>query len=349
MRAGQMNASARPRVVVTSWVHDEVLDLLSRGCEVVANPGREPWTRAEILERAAEAEAMMAFMTDAVDEDFLAACPRLRVVGCALKGYDNFDVEACTRRGVWVTIVPDLLTDPTAELTVGLMIGLARNVLSGDRVVRGGDFRGWRPRLYGGTVNGATVGIVGMGAVGRAVARRLAGFGCRILYHDARPLPPAEEAALGASPADLGDLLSRSDFVVAALPLLPSTLHRIGAAEIARMRPGAYLVNPSRGSVVDEAAVVAALESGRLAGYAADAFEMEDWARPDRPHAVPEGLLRNPDRTLLTPHLGSAVDPVRREIAMEAARNVLAALAGERPPGAVNEPVRDLAEPAAGR
>lgn len=330
--------AGRAKVVVTNWVHPEVTGYLAKHVEVDANPGREPWPSDVLFARAADAEAIIAFMTDRVDDAFLARCPRLRVVACALKGADNFDVEACTRRGVQVTIVPDLLTAPTAELAVGLMIALGRNILAGDALVRGGEFRGWRPTLYGRGLDGSTVGILGMGAVGRALARRLRGFGCALAYHDEAPLDPGDEDALGLAHLALDALLAGSDFLVVTAPLTPRTQHLIDAKALSRMKPGAFLVNPARGSIVDEGAVADALEAGHLGGYAADVFEMEDWARPDRPLEVPPRLRAHP-ATVLTPHLGSAVDAVRREIAMSAARDVVACLAGRRPPGAVNDPV----------
>lgn len=327
----------RPKVVVTNRVHREVLDMLEARCRVVANDRLEPWSRRRVLDEAADAEALIAFMNDAVDEAFLQACPRLKVVACALKGYDNFDVAACTRHGVWVTIVPDLLTEPTAELAIGLMIALGRHMLEGDRLARSGAFEGWRPVLYGRGLAGSTVGIVGMGAVGRAVAARVAPFGARILYHDRTRLPRDEALALGATAVTFDELLVDSDYVVLGLPLTPETHRLIDAAVLARMRPGALLINPARGSLVDEAAVAAALEDGRLGGYAADVFEMEDWSRPDRPSMVEPRLAASP-RTVLTPHIGSAVDRVRCEIAAAAARSALQALSGMRPEGAVNEP-----------
>jgi phosphonate dehydrogenase len=277
----------------------------------------------------------MAFMPEFVDDAFLAACPDLRVIACALKGYDNFDVEACTRRGVWLTIVPDLLTAPTAELTIGLMIALGRNILPGDGLVRGGDFSGWRPTLYGHGIDGSTVGLLGAGTVGKAIARRLAGFRTTLLYTDITPLSADQEDGLRLRRVALGKLLERSDYVVLCLPLLPATRHLVDRDFLARKKSSALLINTARGSLVDESAVADALESDRLAGYAADVFSMEDWALPDRPRAVSARLLKS-HKSVLTPHLGSAVDRVRREIALQAAESLLQALRGEVPAGAVN-------------
>ena len=328
----------KPKVILTHRVHPEVIELLAEHCEVIPNPGPETLPLDEILQRAKDAEAIMTFMPDRVDEAFLRACPRLRVVGCALKGYDNYDVDACTRHGVWITNVPDLLTIPTAELTIGLLIGLTRNVLAGDRFVRSGQFNGWRPALYGSGLTGKTLGIIGMGAVGQAIAQRLVGYEMRVLYTDPVALPKEKEERWSLDRVELPELLAASDFVVPMVPYRDETLHMIDRGALARMKTGAYLINTCRGSVVDEQAVVEALASGRLAGYAADVFEMEEWARPGRPHAIPQALLDDSERTLFTPHIGSAVDSVRLEIELEAARNILQALRGEIPQGAINRP-----------
>lgn len=333
----------KPKVVLTSWVHPEVIDRLAEHCEVVPNATRARLTRDEILSRAKDADAIMSFMTDSVDDAFLAACPRLRIVGCALKGYDNYDVDACTRRGIWITNVPDLLTIPTAELTIGLLIGLTRKILQGDQLVRSGSFDGWRPILYGAGLTGRTLGIIGMGAVGQAIAARLQGYELTLLYADPRPLPADAEARYDLRRVAVDQLLADSDYVVPMVPYQGDTLHLIDARAIAAMKHGAFLVNACRGSVVDEEAVADALAAGKLAGYAADVFELEEWVRPDRPTNISGRLLVNSERTLFTPHIGSAVDSVRLAIEMEATTNILQALAGQKPQGAINRPVTKVA------
>jgi phosphonate dehydrogenase len=280
----------------------------------------------EILQRSRDADALMVFMPDRVDEAFLAGCPNLKVIAAALKGYDNIDVDACSRHGVRFTFVQDLLTEPTAELAVGLLLGISRNIPAGDRMVRCGGFKGWLPILYGTGLAGATVGIIGMGAIGQAIATRLKAFGSRLIYSDPQALEQTREAALGLVRHPLEDLLARSDFILAAAPLTQETTHMINAATLATVRAGAYLVNIGRGSVVDEAAIADALISGKLAGYAADVFEFEDWARQDRPPGIHPALLAHADKTLFTPHLGSAVDSVRRDIALNAAHSILSVL-----------------------
>lgn len=325
---------ARPRILVTNWVHDEVRLRLAALGEVDANSGREPWTPDEVRRRARDCDAILAFMTDAVDRTFLAASPRLRAIACALKGFDNFDVDACTAAGVWLSVVPDLLTDPTAELAVGLAINLGRHIRHGDALVRSGAFGGWRPVLYGTGLDAATVAIVGMGRVGRAIATRLAGFGCHLLGVD-----PDAGCPPGVEPARLSGALVRADFVIVAAPLSPRSRHLIGAPELAAMKPSALLINIGRGSVVDEAAVAVSLEAGHLGGYAADVFELEDWALPDRPRRIDPRLLAS-SRTLFTPHLGSAVASVRIAIEMRAVDNIQDVLEDRAPRDAVNAPVR---------
>jgi phosphonate dehydrogenase len=327
----------KPQVVITHWVHPEVIRLLGKECLVIPNDTRDTLPREEILRRCQGAQGLMVFMPDSLDESFLQACPGLRIVAAALKGYDNFDVEVCTRQGVWFTIVPDLLSEPTAELALGLLLGLSRNILAGDRLVRSGEFPGWRPWLYGSGLTGKTLGIVGMGGVGQALAQRLLGFDLKVVYCDPRPLPRDEEKALRLVRATLAELLKVSDFVVLALPLNSSTLHLLDADTLRLMKPGSMLINPARGSVVNEQAVARTLAQGPLKGYAADVFEFEDWARGDRPLGIPQALLENTGQTLFTPHLGSAVDEIRRDIALEAAGNILQALRGETPRGAINQ------------
>lgn len=350
------------QVVVTHWVHPEVVSYLARFAEPrVPSAAEGVWPGARVAELAATADGLITCMADTVDDSFLARCPRLRVISATLKGYDNFDAAACTRRGVWLTILPDLLTVPTAELAVALILGLTRQLGPADRYVRSGQFTGWRPQFYGTGLAGATVGIAGMGQVGQAAAARLRAFGTRIVYYDQRPLDSVLAGELAATRLDLAGLLAASDVVLMLLPLVSdagllntgplnagplNTVRLIDAAALARMRPGAFLVNVGRGSVVNEQAVLAALQAGRLGGYAADVFAMEDWALPGHPAQIPPGLLSHPC-TLFTPHLGSAVDNVRRDMSLAAARQVEQALRGQCPEHAVNAPRAPGARPGA--
>lgn len=326
----------KPKLVITHRVHNEVLAILSPYCELVTNQTATSLPRSEIIARCRDADALMAFMPDRVDAEFLAACPNLRVVGAALKGYDNFDVAAFNERDVWLTFVPDLLTVPTAELTIGLMVGLIRNMRAADEHVRSGTFKGWRPQFYGLGIEGATIGIIGMGAIGQAIAKRLSGWDAKLLYTDLQPLPATQEAALACQYLPVQEVLSQADIVILALALNHETLHTMNAGRLQQMQRGAYLINPCRGSVVDEAAVLEALLNGDLGGYAADVFEMEDWARDDRPQTIDARLLSHPN-TFFTAHIGSAVSSVRLAIEKRAAENILRVLRGEIPLDPANQ------------
>ncbi|MHB1606979.1 MAG: phosphonate dehydrogenase [Leptospirales bacterium] len=326
--------TVKPEIVVTHRVFPETIELLEKAGRVFAPSGEDRLSLSTICEHQGTIKAMMAFMPDSVDAEFLEKCPELKIVACALKGYDNFDADACRERAIWLSIVPDLLTVPTAELTIGLMIGLARNLRAGDELVRSGGFRGWRPTLYGTGLAGRSVGLVGMGAIGRAIAERLRAFGVTLAYFDERRLDGALEATFGATFFDLERLLASSDYVVNCLPLTPRTHHFLDAARIASIKKGAFLINPARGSVVDEGEVLDALKSDRIGGYAADVFEMEDWTRKDRPLSINPELLHHPN-TFFTPHLGSAVSDVRRAIERRAAENILDVLGGLSPRDAV--------------
>lgn len=335
--------TGKPKVVVTNPIFAETKALLDQHATVLVNTSLEPWPYDEIRAICADAAGVMAFMTDRIDAAFIADCPKLRVIGAALKGADNIDVDAATDAGVWLTIVPDLLTIPTAELAIGLMLSLGRNIVAGDRSIKARGFRGWRAQLYGAGLHGATVGIVGFGLVGRAIAERLAGFGCRLLAYDqSAPQKLVDQKLADNVPhvtaTSLNDLIAASDYVVLALPLTAETQHIIDARAIAAMKPGARLVNPARGSLVDEAAVADAIERGHLAGYAADVFECEDWARDDRPAHIDARLISPSAPTVLTPHIGSGVTQVRREIELSAARSIIDVLSGRVPDGALNNP-----------
>lgn len=320
-------------IVVTHRIFPETARLLSSAGKLRA-PCAERLTASELDTALASARAMMVFMPDRVDANLLDSAPDLAVVAAALKGYDNIEIDACTARGVWVSIVPDLLTVPTAELAIGLLIGLARHLGEADAYVRSDRFTGWTPRFYGISIEDSTVGIVGMGAVGRAVARRLSGFNCRILYCDEHPVATTS-AAIVADRRPLDTLLAESDMVVLCLPLRNDTIHLLNAERLALMRPDALLINPARGSLVDEAAVGTALMQNRLGGYAADAYELEDLSRPDRPRTIAPALLAHP-RTFFGAHIGSATVTARKAIEARAAQNILDVLAGRTPRDAIN-------------
>jgi len=321
------------KIVVTNRLHDEVKARLEEHGEVDMNPSVEPWSAQELGARLQSASAMMGFMTDSVDEAMLRHAPELKIIACALKGYDSFDVPACSEQGVWVSIVPDLLTAPTAELALGLAISLARHVRAGDALIRSGAFKGWRSQLFGTGLAGSTVAVIGLGMVGGAIVDRLAGFGCgKILGVDPQAKHPR------AQPTTLSKALRDADFVFVAAPLTGSSRHLLSTPELAQSKAGQFIINVGRGSVVDELALIHALQSGRIGGYAADVFECEDWALHDRPAAIAPELLAIAN-TLFTPHLGSAVSKVRLAIENRAADNIIAVLEGRVPPDAINEPL----------
>lgn len=326
----------KPKLVITHKVHEEVLDMLAPHCDLITNQTSFSLSRSDTIQLAQDADALMVFMPDRVDAEFLAACPRLKIIGAALKGYDNFDVDACTANHVWLSFVPDLLTVPTAELTIGLMVGLIRHIRAADAHVRSGYFKGWRPQFYGLGVAGSTIAIIGMGAIGQAIAQRLAGWEVKLVYTDQQPLDADKQAALNLEFLSLEAALGCADIVIMALPLNPQTQHLMNEPRLQQMPRGAFLVNPCRGSVVDEAAIFRLLESGHLAGYASDVFEMEDWARADRPDEIDPRLLSHPN-TLFSAHIGSAVSKVRLAIEKRAAENILCVLRGEPPLDPANQ------------
>jgi phosphonate dehydrogenase len=326
----------QPIIVLSSRVHASVIDFLTPHGRLILNQTSEALSTAELLAQAHDAAALMAFMCDEINAVFLAACPRLRVVAGALKGFDNIDVAAATRQRIYVTNVPGFLTAPTAELAVTLLLGLARKLAAADHHMRTQPFAGWRPTFYGTGLSGRLIGILGMGVIGQAIARRLAGFEVRLQYYDVRPLEPSQEQQLQVQRVGLEEMLSTSDCLLAALPLTDTTRHLLNREALSRLKPNALLVNVGRGSVVDETAVADALLNDRLGGYAADVFAMEDRSLPDRPPSIPPALLADRDRTLFTPHLGSAIASVRQAIEHEAAENIVDVFQGKRPRGAVN-------------
>lgn len=328
------------RIVITNRVHQDVVDLLRRRCDVEMNMGAEAWSRDELAKRACDATGLIAFMHDCIDHAFLSCCPNLRIVAGVLKGYDNFDVQACTDHRVWLSVVPDGLTAATAELAIGLLLGISRHIVQGDAYVRRG-YKGWRPIFCGDGLEQKTIGIVGMGSIGQAVAKRLRGFDCRVLYFDEQQINSQRAAQLEVRFTFFEELLRASSFVIIALPLNQRSKHLFNAHSINQMKRGSYIVNPARGSIVDEEAVADALRSGQLAGYAADVYEMEDWSRKDRPTAISRKLLNCPEHTILTPHLGSAEIRTRYAAEMEMAHSIVDYLDGRIPRGAVNNPTSE--------
>jgi glyoxylate reductase len=289
-------------------------------------PGGIP--RAELLQRVADAEALICVITERVDEELLAVAPRLRIAATVSVGYDHIDVPACTRRNVVVTNTPGVLDDTTADLAWALLMAVSRRIVEGDNWVRSGTWKGWDlDQLVGGDVHGKTLGIIGFGRIGQRMARRALGFDMRVLYTSNRRAPAEAERELRAESVPLERLLGESDFISLHVPLLPSTRHLINADSLAKMKPTAYLINTTRGPVVDEAALVEALASGRIAGAGLDVYEQEPKVHP--------GLLPLKN-VVLAPHIGSASVETRTKMSVMAAENAAALFSGRRPTNALN-------------
>lgn len=313
------------RVLVTRHLPAGGLDpLLAAGHDVVQREDDAPLGPEELQAAVAGVDAVVCLLTDRIDAAVLdAGAGRLRVVANVAVGYDNIDVAAARARGIIVTNTPDVLTDSVADFTMALMLALTRRVAEGDRLVRAGQWRGWAlDFMLGRELRGRVLGIVGFGRIGRAVASRALAFGMRVMV--ARPPAPLrnENVPPDVTEVMFHDLLAAADIVTLHVPLTPATRHLIGAPELSAMKRGAVLVNTARGPVVDEAALVAALRDGHLAGAALDVFEREPLVHPD---------LLTLEQVVLTPHLGSATVETRTAMADLAVSNVLAVLAGQPP------------------
>ncbi len=319
---------SKPKVLVTREVFDEVLDYLRGHCEVAANQ-EDILLDAETLARlAADRDGLMTALTERVDEALLARCPKLKAVCNIAVGYNNLDLPACTRRGILATNTPGVLDESTADLAWALILGTARRVTEAEAYLRNGEWKRWQlKQLLGADVHHATLGIVGMGRIGQAIARRAAGFEMRVIYHNRSRLDAATEGRLNADYVSMEDLLAQADFVVLQVPYSPATHHLIGEAQLRRMKPSAILVNTARGGVVDDAALVRALKEGVIRGAGLDVFENEPALNP--------GFLELKNVVLL-PHIGSSTGDTRRAMAMTAAKNLVAALSGVRPPNLLN-------------
>jgi glyoxylate reductase len=294
--------------------------LLHAGLRVVANDHDRVLEPAELLELVADADALICTLSDRIDDAVLDAAPRLRVVANVAVGFDNVDVAAARARGVEVTTTPDVLTEATADLTWALVLAAARRLGEGERLVRTGAWPGWAPtQLLGQPVWGARMGIVGLGAIGRAVARRARGFGMHVAYSNRRRLAPELEADLGVVAVDLDELFATSDVVSLHAPLSAATHHLVDERRLSLMKPTAVLVNTARGPLVDEAALVRALDEGRLFAAGLDVYEREPVVHP--------GLLGRED-VVLAPHLGSATTAARSAMVGLCVANVLEVLAG---------------------
>ena len=319
------------KVLVTGRLPEGVMDVIKEEHHVEAHGEDRPIKRQRLLDLIGDKEGVLCMITDRFDGEVLDGAPNLKMIANLAVGYDNIDVAEATVRGIPVSNTPGVLTDATADITFALILATARRVVEGDRKTRTGEFRFWAPlHFLGREVSGKTLGIIGLGRIGRAVARRAKGFDMQVLYHSRRRLEVFEENESGVSYADFNGLLEQSDFVSLHVPLSDGTHHLIGLRELKTMKPSAYLINTSRGPVVDEEALVEALREGKIAGAGLDVYENEPVLTP--------GLtgLRN---VVLLPHVGSATIETRTRMGLKAAENLLAGLRGKRPPNCLNPEV----------
>ena len=314
-------------ILVTRRIPDESIRMLEAACGVVdVNPHDRAMTREEFLEAVQGRDGLLCLLTEDINDEVLDISPGLRGVAIYAVGYNNIDVDACTRRGIPVTNTPDVLTDTTADIAWALMFATARRVAEGDRFVRDGRFTGWGPLLMlGSDVTGKTLGIVGGGRIGTATAARAAGFSMPMVYTSRHRSEAIERH--GAKYLPLDDLLRQSDFVSLHVPLTPETTHLISTRELDLMKATAYLINTTRGPVVDEKALVQALRNGDIAGAGLDVFEREPELEPG---------LSDLENVVMLPHVGSGTVDTRIRMGNVAAANLIAMVNGEDPPNCVN-------------
>ena len=322
---------SKPRILVTRQVFPEIIDLLSQHFEVETNPDDEMWSQEELARRLADKDGAFTTGSHRVDAALLAACPRLKIVANMAVGYNNFDVDAMTAAGVQGTNTPDVLTETTADFGFALVMATARRMAEAEHYLRAGLWKSWRYDMFAGAeVHGSTLGILGMGRIGQGIARRGAhGFGMRVIYHNRSRLAPALEQECRARYVSKDELLAQADHLVLVLPYTAESHHAIGAAELARMKPTATLVNIARGGIVDDAALAQALKERRIAAAGLDVFEGEPTVHP--------ALLEVPN-VVLTPHIASATVPTRLAMARLAADNLIAFFDGRGALTPVNSP-----------
>jgi glyoxylate reductase len=319
--------STRPRIYVTRALPGDAIERLREHADVDVWREDGPPPREEILRDVADADGLLCLLTDNIDAGVIEAGPQLRIVSTMAVGYDHIDVAACSSRGVLVTNTPGVLTETTADFAFALLLAAARRLPEADRAVREGRWTTWHPSfMLGQDVGGATLGIVGLGAIGAAVARRARGFDMRVLYHSRAQRP--DDVDLGVTFAPFEKLLAESDFISVHVPLTSETRHMFNNEAFNRMKPNAILVNTARGAVVDETALLRALESNRIAGAAIDVAEVEPMPKHDM-------LLRMPN-LLVTPHIASASVATRQRMAGMAVDNILEALEDKTPEHCVN-------------
>ncbi|NLN17727.1 MAG: D-glycerate dehydrogenase [Firmicutes bacterium] len=321
---------SKPKVYVTRQIPDEGMKLLYEKFDVYVNPHDRVVTREELLRDVKGKDALLCLLTETIDAEVFEANPNLKIVANYAVGYNNIDVAEATKRGIPVSNTPGVLTDTTADFAWALLMAAARRVVEGDKFTREGRFVGWAPMLLlGHDVHHKTIGIVGFGRIGQAVAKRAMGFEMKILYYDVNQMPEVARQ-YNAEYRELDDLLRESDFVTLHVDLNEHTHHLIDERALGLMKPNAYLINTARGPVVDEAALVKALRENRIAGAGLDVFE-------DEPALAPG--LAELDNVVIAPHIASATKETRGAMARIAAENVIAALEGRKPPTIVNPEV----------
>jgi glyoxylate reductase len=320
----------RPKVLATRPLFPAAQQILNASCEVDYWTRPERISKEELFRRIADKEGLVCLLTDKVDGELLAAAPKLRIAANVAVGYDNISLVECTKRGVAATNTPGVLDETTADFAWTLLMAAARRLGEGEELARSGKWTGWDlDQLVGADVWGKTLGLVGFGRIGRAVARRASGFQMKVIYHDAVRVPLDVERGFHAEYRDLSALLGEADFVSLHVPLLPETRGLFNAKTLSLMKPTSFLINTSRGPVVDEAALVQALEKKQIAGAALDVYEKEPLINP--------GLKR--PNVVLAPHIASASLETRTKMACMAAENVVSLLKGRRPPNILNPEV----------
>jgi len=315
-------------VLITGKLPDSVLERVRKVHDVTLNDTERPMSREQIMKAIGQVDGLLCMITDKVDPDLLAPAAKLKMIANYGVGYDNIDVPAASRRGIPVSNTPGVLTDATADLAMALILGAGRKIVTGDAKTRRGDFKFWSPMHFlGREITGKTLGLIGLGRIGKAVAKRAAGFNMRMVYTTRRQLPQEEEDRLHVSYLSLTDLLHHADYISLHVPLTPETHHLIGQRELNQMKSSGYLINTSRGPVIDESALVQALRVDRIAGAGLDVYENEPALTPG---------LTDLENVILLPHVGSATIETRTRMAELAADNLLAGLAGEQPPNCLN-------------
>jgi len=311
----------KPIVTVTNVFPQVALDKLSSECDLKIN--RTSLTKEELKQKVSGSDAVISYLTDRIDQDIIDRGTKLKIIANYGAGFNNIDVTYASERGIWVTNTPNVLHETTADLTWAMILGAARRIVSADRYTREGKFQGWGAKLFlGGDVHEKTLGIIGLGEIGRSLARRALGFNMRTLYHQRNRLPKEEEKKLNVEYATFEKTLRESDFLTLHVPLTEETEYMIGNDEIALMKKTAYLIHTARGKVIDDYALVAALREDRLAGAALDVYE-------DEPELT-EGM-RELDNLMILPHIGSASFETRDKMALLVADNILDALEGRTP------------------